>query len=1603
MAIVGSAEVRIHADTSGIRGEIAKGLRTALRGINAQVKVDLDARGVFSGLAKIKAELAALTGRVHTIELDVDSAGALRDLAIVQAQVSRLDGRKININVDVDRGGGGLAGLLGLSRGTDSAGDSMDGMRTKTKVLATLLLGLLGPALGLIAGAVAALPGLIAIAGAAAGVIALGIEGIKNAANSMDDSLAKVKERLSATFENGLTPLFDRLGKLLEKMSDGMHDVAHSLIGVVEGFTDVVTSAEGVEHINDTLANTARFFDRLTPGIKSFTDSFLILADIGSATLVGLANEFTRATGEFNEFIRTAASSGLLRDGLIGLNDTFGGLFDMINSIMFVGLELSAVLGGPLGTTFTTFGALLEGMGPLLGALGLAFLTLVSTFNQLLLPVVAALGPHLMTIATAMTGPLSTAVTTLSPFLSQIGQAFGQMLTAVVPLIDPIIRIATIVAQLLASALQSALPLIMALANAFGQALTTALTLLEPLWPVIMQAFDAIMQALLPLVPVVLELVTALLNALLPVLPPLVKAIGDLIVATAPLIGVIIEVAAKILDALIPVLPILADLFVKVIEAVIPLFPLIMDIVEAALPPFLQLLDAIVPILPDLADAFLRIVDAVIPLIPPLLRIIEVILPPLIDLFTWLVEQVLADAIPMIEMIVGEFEAWAAMLTEVLLAVEEFVNGVIEFFSDFETNIQQAFDDADAWLNQAGADIIAGLEKGVADAWDAFLDWAGGLWEDFVDDFTSFFGINSPSTVFAGFGGNLMQGLEDGMAAAKDSVINFAIEFGGNLNTEFETAITKLGEFWDTSWGSISGWFSGHMDDIVADGEDKNAKLDTNTRDKTTALSKWWDTAWDGVRNLFGGHLDGVVADGETKTGTLDRNTKTKIGGLSGWWDLAWRGVRTAFGGHADGVVGDGNTKMSSLDGNTRRILSGLSAWWDTHWDKMVTNFDRIFSRIGEIGSRIWGGIETAFRNGVNRVIGFVNGLIRGVNKVLSFVKLSPIGQIDLLAAGGTISSARNNVQMLAQGGRIGDGFVTNGPRAIVGEGNPNYPEYVIPTDPKYRSRAQALTQSAAQKVGLLAGGGRVDGGVRMLEEGGVLDWLKEVGSGAVGAVANVASNIASGAMGAFDNIASWISGGIAGTIGKVAGAVQNQMPDTLPGQVGRGGVGLMASGLINVITTAQKAIEAAALAAAEFGSSGASPNGVGGLGPRASAARSYALANFGGISSIGGYANRTIAGTNQLSDHALGKAIDVMISNYRSADGIAAGNKIANHFVGNAGQFGTKYVIWRDQINSGSGWKPYGHPSGAGGDTLQHRDHVHVSFFKKGGILDRLSSVLGGSGPRRALMDTGGWLPTGQTMVQNATGRAEAIIADPMTAFRNSFRDIFGWFAPRMEGAIERAMRDGYSKEASISREMINFWRSTQTRAGFQLTRPDNSPAEAPRPIGTGLMVPPIEVIPPPIQVPAGGLGAALGDTLSRLAPEFAMALEAGSREQISSFGSALLSNPARLAGLVSDLSAGFGGPLGDIQSIIAAIVTSAVPGTTIPTMTTSPSAAMAAAQGTVSTSTDGVAAPSVTVEAGAVTVTIEGNADAVTVAQLQQVLTDFQDQLVQEVVGSR
>lgn len=96
---------------------------------------------------------------------------------------------------------------------------------------------------------------------------------------------------------------------------------------------------------------------------------------------------------------------------------------------------------------------------------------------------------------------------------------------------------------------------------------------------------------------------------------------------------------------------------------------------------------------------------------------------------------------------------------------------------------------------------------------------------------------------------------------------------------------------------------------------------------------------------------------------------------------------------------------------------------------------------------------------------------------------------------------------------------------------------------------------------------------------------------------------------------------------------------------------------------------------------------------------------------------------------HSAGKAVDLMIRDYKNKTRISQGDKIAAFLLDNREQLGVYYLIWQDKIwLPGSGWNEYS-ASGKYGtqftnnwnDTTKHLDHIHVEVYGDSGSDGRL------------------------------------------------------------------------------------------------------------------------------------------------------------------------------------------------------------------------------------------------------------------------------------------
>lgn len=161
-----------------------------------------------------------------------------------------------------------------------------------------------------------------------------------------------------------------------------------------------------------------------------------------------------------------------------------------------------------------------------------------------------------------------------------------------------------------------------------------------------------------------------------------------------------------------------------------------------------------------------------------------------------------------------------------------------------------------------------------------------------------------------------------------------------------------------------------------------------------------------------------------------------------------------------------------------------IPGWGRSLRDRVLSYFTQMRDGIGSI----WSGIQNKTKAPINWVLSHVwnRGIVSVWEKITNWIGLdNRLKPVKLLAQGGTV-------------GREPVG-VFNRPTAIVGEGNPAYPEYVIPTDPKYATRARGLWQAA---------------GAHFMESGGILGTI----GGAVSSAVSKVTSFSKSALGFLDD-----------------------------------------------------------------------------------------------------------------------------------------------------------------------------------------------------------------------------------------------------------------------------------------------------------------------------------------------------------------------------------------------------------------------------------------------------------------------------------------------------
>lgn len=365
LAALESSHITIPVDI-GDGSEIER-LRTRLQALdNSQVTipVDLDLRDearINAVLQRLNRRTINITARLHGVNQ------AIARLTALDAIVRRLDGRRINIGIDVDAGAAiaqvaaietaltGIRASLGtLGRaggGAFGPGSRLVGGAAQLALLllqagaAALALSVAGAAVtaawGAVSTAILTIPPAMLLLAAPIAAIATGLDGIKAAAKTIKPEFDAMQAAVSKTFQAGMIPIFRQLVSIFPQLTAGMQGTAAALIAIAQRLTEMVTSAAGIQRIEQMFVNVNRALTEMAPGIAAVVDSFLILGAQKS-----IFDALTRAVNTFGQSFRSMVidviADGTLDRAMQGLGESLAALSRGFASLVENGLRVFA-------------------------------------------------------------------------------------------------------------------------------------------------------------------------------------------------------------------------------------------------------------------------------------------------------------------------------------------------------------------------------------------------------------------------------------------------------------------------------------------------------------------------------------------------------------------------------------------------------------------------------------------------------------------------------------------------------------------------------------------------------------------------------------------------------------------------------------------------------------------------------------------------------------------------------------------------------------------------------------------------------------------------------------------------------------------------------------------------------------------------------------------------------------------------------------------------------------------------------------------------------------------------------------------------------------
>lgn len=1044
--------VKIRVDAVGTSPAITK-LQTQINKLtNKSVKIDVDIEEAYMEIMRLNATLERVTrDRTINIKTHADTKTAFKNLGALSMYADEV-GRKRPTIVANARTASAEKSLWNLSKATDSADKGMSRYTKRILLLGAAIAVAIAPGIGVLATLLATLPTVAFIAGAAIGAVALGMEGIKKAAQTLTPEVDKLKAALNATFQAGLTKQFKELIPLFPIIQTGLVGQAKSLMQLSGAFVTTVTSAQGMNQIGQILGNVNVFMGSLVPTITAGTQAFLTLGVIGSRNLGFLSSAINGAMIQFNNMLNAMAATGVVDIAFQQLAGTVGALLTILNTLVISGLRFMAEVGGPLNTGLYALNGAFTALVPILISISNLFLAVLTPALNTLGQIANAVSPQFSALATSLGATLGTIIVQATPALIMLATHlmtvagyvinFAAALTNFLgPALGPIAYgIAAIYLAMKTWALISTIVggvtaafQFLAAAIGFTAAETKAGAAGAAIYGAVMKAWQVVTAAativqwglnaalLANPVGIVVAAVLLLIAALIALGYGIYKLIQNWDTVSAALstgwqwlVNLFYSIWTPIASWFENLWQGIVDFFVGIWNGIPGFFSSLWDNIVSGLG---NAASAVGKFLKDLPkniayalgyalgtivrwsiDAFNAIVDWVPKALWQIGNFFANTLPNTIESAmkaagTWLLQAgtdiingLVTGVTTAFWAVVGFFQnlptniknffvnAYTWLTTDGVNLITGFWNGLVQFWTNVDAwfaalpaNIGTFFANAATWLWAAGGDILHGLINGLVSGAKAVYDFFAMLVNTFMQGFRDALGINSPSTVFAQFGMDILNGLVMGLQAIWGAVVAFFAGAAAWLSGVFTGAWVAIQNIAVATWTFIYNFLVASVNGFLG----------------------FWSGIWTAISGFFGSVWAGIQSIAITVWNFIVGFFAAGLNNFINNWTAIWNMVSSFFGGVWTWIQNTAVGIWNFIAGFFQAQLNGYFAFWSMVWNNVSAFFGAIWTGIQNFAVAVWNAISNFFITAINAFVAFWTMVW---NNILAFFTMIWVG-----------------------------------------------------------------------------------------------------------------------------------------------------------------------------------------------------------------------------------------------------------------------------------------------------------------------------------------------------------------------------------------------------------------------------------------------------------------------------------------------------------------------------------------------------------------------------------------------------------------------------------